>query len=258
MQIAPDMYRILYSLTTYRNKWVLLTTSTPLFFLWTQLVIAVILFVISDSIGILPTPLTLDVNICKGVAPNVAFNVVGLRSVPSRLIFAHTLIFTPPSSFSNYTLKYVDASFYQVARGLVLPFTVCTSFIFLHTRPSLRILLSCTLVTLGFFIGVFLDGTPISVIGVLFGVASSAITATHSVVIKQTLPIVDGSALMLSWYTNLLSAVALVPIIVLVGEGGGVLALLSGGIAADTSDGSLGPVWTFIWGSAITVSTSLY
>ena len=58
------------------------------------------------------------------------------------------------NSFSNYTLKYVDASFYQVARGLVLPFTVGTSALFLHARPSLRILLACSLLTFGFFVGV--------------------------------------------------------------------------------------------------------
>jgi len=219
------------------NKWVLLTTATPLFFLWTQLVIAVILFLFSDLMGFLPEKhkLTFDLDTCKGLIPTVSLNVVGL-------------------SFSNYTLKYVDASFYQVARGLVLPFTVCTSLVFLHSRPSLRILLSCGLVTLGFFVGVFLDGIPVSAIGVMFGVASSAITATHSVVIKQSLPVVDGSALLLSWYTNLLSAVALTPIIVLAGEGGGVLDLLTGGLVNTRTDGGMGPVATFVWGSFITGS----
>lgn len=217
------------------NKWVLLSTSTPLFFLWTQLVIAVVLFLFSDFTGLLPEKhrLTFDLNICKGLVPNVSLNVIGL-------------------SFSNYTLKYVDASFYQVARGLVLPFTVCTSLIFLHSRPSLRILLSCALVTLGFFVGVFLDGTSVSATGIMFGVASSAITATHSVVIKQSLPVVDGSALSLSWYTNLLSAVALAPIIVLAGEGGGVWDLLSGSLVNMRVDGGMSPAATFVWGSFIT------
>ena len=103
------------------------------------------------------------------------------------------------NSFSNYTLAYVDASFYQVARGMVLPFTVLTSYIYLHSRPSLPALLACSLVTFGFFIGVFLDGTQVSVIGVTFGVLSSMITALHSVVIKKSLDVVHGSALHLSW-----------------------------------------------------------
>lgn len=149
----------------------------------------------------------------------------------------------PQASFSNYTLKYVDASFYQVARGLVLPFTVAASFAVLHTRPSVRILVSCAIVTSGFFCGVLLDGTPLSLVGIAFGVASSSITAVASVVIKQSLVVVDGSTILLSWYTNLLSAIVLAPIVLLAGEGPSVLTLLSGGPKLPT----------FLWGSLITV-----
>lgn len=213
------------------NKWVLNTTTAPLFFLWTQLLIAVALFGASDAMRLLPDRLTFNPQICKGLIPMVALNVVGL-------------------SFSNYTLKYVDASFYQVARGLVLPFTVVTSFVALNSRPSLRILLACGVVTLGFFIGVFLDGTPVSLLGIFFGVTSSAITAVHSVVIKQSLNVVDGSALLLSWYTNLLSAVVLLPICFLAGEGSGISTLLFG--VEEGIDGGMSPLATFFWGSMIT------
>lgn len=154
-------------------------------------------------------------------------------------------------SFSNYTLKYVDASFYQVARGMVLPFTVATSYVFLHSRPSLRVILACSVVTLGFFVGVFLDGTPISLVGVSFGVASSLITAVHSVVIKKSLDVVKGSALHLSWYTNLLSSIVLAPLIILAGELPGVMKLLFG--PDDAPEGEMSPLSTFVLGSAITV-----
>ncbi|KAF9484128.1 hypothetical protein BDN70DRAFT_928713 [Pholiota conissans] len=215
------------------NKWVLNTTATPLFFLWAQLAIAALLFMASDALRLLPDRLTFNIETCRGLIPMVGLNVFGL-------------------SFSNYTLKYVDASFYQVARGLILPFTVCTSFIFLHSRPSLRILLCCGLVTMGFFIGVFLDGTPLSLVGVAFGVASSAITAVHSVVIKQSLSVVGGSALALSWYTNLLSAVVLLPLLILAGEGKDVLKLFFGIEELVVVEGSMSPLATFLWGSLIT------
>ena len=133
---------------------------------------------------------------------------------------------------------------------MVLPFTVCTSFFVLHSRPSLRILLACLFVTMGFFVGVFLDGTEVSVIGVTFGVMSSMITAIHSVVIKRSLDVVKGSALHLSWYTNLYSAIALIPVIIVAGEVPAIAALL-------TEQGPLltgiSPLSTFLWGSAITV-----
>jgi GDP-fucose transporter C1 len=243
---------------TYSNKWVLNVTSIPLFFLWTQLTIASLLFVISDTLRILPEQLTFDLETCKGLIPMVGLNVLGLRSV-----FPSPCSTTPQKnsrlhSFSNYTLKYVDASFYQVARGLVLPFTVFTSFMVLHSRPSLRILVACGVVTLGFFTGVLLDGTPISLIGVFFGVASSAITASHSVVIKQSLNVVNGSALALSWYTNLLSAIVLLPLLLLVGEGPDVVKLLFGVDELLLKPGAMSPLRTFLWGSLITVSLAVF
>ncbi|KAJ6613641.1 hypothetical protein B0H10DRAFT_2222141 [Mycena sp. CBHHK59/15] len=216
------------------NKWVLNSTSAPLFFLLTQLCIAVILFVITDTLRFLPERLTFDIQVCKGLIPMVGLNVLGL-------------------SFSNYTLKYVDASFYQVARGLVLPFTVCISGLVLHTRPSLRILISCSIVTMGFFCGVFLDGTPLSLVGVGFGVASSSITATHSVVIKQSLNVVNGSTILLSWYTNLLSIFVLAPLVIL-GEGGHVMKLLLGVDELVTAPGAMSPLRTFVLGSMLTGS----
>ncbi|KAK0194450.1 hypothetical protein F5146DRAFT_1135201 [Armillaria mellea] len=231
------------------NKWVLNTTDTPLFFLQMQLMIAVILFLFSDTMRFLPDRLTFDLKTCKGLVPMVGLNVIGLRQVHA---FYASLLCSPPSSFSNYTLKYVDASFYQVARGLVLPFTVGTSFIVLHSRPSLRIIVACVVVTLGFFVGVFLDGSHVSLVGVSFGVVSSVITATHSVVIKQSLNVVNGSALLLSWYTNLLSAIVLAPIIFLAGEVPGVIKLLFGVDELVRSEGTMSALQTFLWGSVIT------
>jgi solute carrier family 35 (GDP-fucose transporter), member C1 len=61
------------------NKWVLNKTETPLFFLWTQLAIAVVLFLISDLLRVFPDRLTFDLKTCKGLVPTVGLNVVGLR-----------------------------------------------------------------------------------------------------------------------------------------------------------------------------------
>ncbi|TFY63342.1 hypothetical protein EVJ58_g3300 [Rhodofomes roseus] len=209
------------------NKWVLNTTDVPLFFLDMQLIIAVVLFLFAHMLGMLQLPLRWDWQVIKGLIPTVSLSLVGL-------------------SLSNYTLKYVDASFYQVARGMVLPFTVCTSFFILQARPSLRILVACSIVTLGFFVGVFLDGTNVSALGVTFGVVSSMVTALHSVVIKKSLDVVHGSALHLSWYTNLLSVIVLTPVVVLGGEGPGVMKLLLG------PESTPGQLYTFMIGSLVT------
>ncbi|KAG1743725.1 uncharacterized protein EDB91DRAFT_223605 [Suillus paluster] len=215
------------------NKWVLKTTAAPLFFLFAQLVIAVVLFIGAHVARLLVVPLYVDTQLMIQLAPTIGLNVVGL-------------------SFSNYTLKYVDASVYQVARGLVLPFTVLTSYFFLSARPSLRILFSCSIVTLGFIVGVFLDSVPMMLVGIGFGVASSAITAVHSVVIKKSLDVVKGSAMHLSWYTNLLSAVLMVPIIIFAGEIPAITELFFGSGVVAPKEGELSELQTFIWGSFIT------
>lgn len=113
------------------------------------------------------------------------------------------------------------------------------------------VLLACSVVTLGFFVGVFLDGTAVSLIGITFGIASSMITAMHSVVIKKSLDVVKGSALHLSWYTNLASAVVLLPLVFLAGEGSGIYNLFFGLHVVPA--GGVSPLNTFLWGSAITV-----
>lgn len=43
--------------------------------------IAVLLFGISDAMGVLPDRLTFDPKVCKGLIPMVGLNVVGLRFV---------------------------------------------------------------------------------------------------------------------------------------------------------------------------------
>ncbi|KAJ6588267.1 hypothetical protein B0H19DRAFT_202095 [Mycena capillaripes] len=214
------------------NKWVLKETQAPLFFLATQLFVAVCLFLIADTMRLFPDRLSVDPKVCKGLIPMVGLGILGL-------------------SLSNYTLKYVDASFYQVARGLVLPFTVCVSGFILHSRPSLRILFSCAIVTLGFFTGILFKGTNVAMIGVAFGVSSSIVTAAHSVVIKQSLNIVNGSAILLSWYTNLLGILVLAPFIIF-GEGGNVMKLLFNVDELVTPPGAMSPLRTFVIGSLIT------
>ena len=220
-----------------------------------------ILFVIAIVVGFFKVPLKLDTRKCKGVLPMVFINVVGLRRVlvPYLLILNALKWFLFFYSSNNYCLKYVDASFYQVARGLVLPLTVFFSVLFLrNARPSIRILVACGVVTVGFFVGVFLDGSHNSradgkgpsLLGIFFGILSSMTTAAHAVVIKKSLEVVNGDAIELSWYSNILSLVLLLPLIVLAGEVPDILTLISTPVFSSTGNS---PLATFLWGSLITV-----
>lgn len=93
-----------------------------------------------------------------------------------------------------------------------------------------------------------------SAVGVFFGVLSSMTTALHAVVIKRALDVVDGSAIDLAWYTNLLSAAAILPIMVVAGEIPEIMKLLFG--AEGSLVGENSALGTFLWGTAVTASLS--
>jgi hypothetical protein len=116
----------------------------------------------------------------------------------------------------------------------------------LRARPSVRIFFSCSVVTSGFFIGIFLDEVHISALGILFGISSSLMSALHAAVMKRGFEVVEDSALSMSWYSNLLSSLLLLPFVIMVGEGPAVFDILSGRAEGLT---------TFLIGSLVTVSS---
>ncbi|KAL8283616.1 hypothetical protein RQP46_005411 [Phenoliferia psychrophenolica] len=208
------------------NKWVLNAIEIPLFFLFCQLVIAVLLLHVCAVFGYFKLP-RLDPVVCKGLIPIVSCNVLGL-------------------AFNTYCLQYVDASFYQIARGLVLPFTVFFSWFLLRTHSSSQTLIAVGIVCFGFLLGVSSERISASSIGVALGVASSITTSVHAIVVKHSLPIVNGSTLDLVYYQNLLSAIVILPFVLLSGEG---FVVWDMALGAGDNKGALG---TFLTGAAVT------
>jgi GDP-fucose transporter C1 len=103
-------------------------------------------------------------------------------------------------------------------------------------------------------------------LALFYGILSAFFIAIHSVLIKSTLPYVDGSALHLSYWTNLGSSIVLLPIVVVIGEASEFLRLLGkaenvdGELLCSSSanfftEAALGSQWawsTFLWGSLVT------
>ena len=183
------------------------------------------------------------------VAPVCTANVVGLV-------------------FNIYCLQMVDASYFQVARGLTLPMTVVLQSLMTGEKPSRGTIASCGLVTWGFTYAFlpapFLSsaaatgaassagantalvvGREAPVLGMILGVFSAAMVAIHAVLIKSALKSVEGKTLDLAYWQNALSAIALLPAILISGEVRGMVRLVAG------AEGSLR---SFVTGSALTVS----
>lgn len=205
------------------NKWVLNSVPVPLFFLFIQLAIAVVLLHLSSLFGYFTIP-TISLATCRGLLPLISINVLGLI-------------------FNTFCLQYVDASFYQVARGLVLPFTAIFSFLLLSAKSSKASLAAVLVVCIGFFLGVSAESLHTSTIGTLLGVFSSLTTSVHAIVVKKSLGVVKGSTMDLVYYNNLLSALLLFPLVYFSGEGALVSAMVQQGGAA---------LRTFLVGATIT------
>ncbi|RPA74725.1 hypothetical protein BJ508DRAFT_243713 [Ascobolus immersus RN42] len=89
----------------------------------------------------------------------------------------------------TYCLANVHASFYQIARGLLLPFTLLLSYLLLRPRPTYTFtsLSGCALVMCGFGVGMVNDYQKMatSTLGMALGVGSSFTTAVESIVVKK-------------------------------------------------------------------------
>ncbi|KAF9011778.1 hypothetical protein BDQ17DRAFT_1420194 [Cyathus striatus] len=150
--------------------------------------------------------------------------------------------------FGALCLRDVEAAFYQIARGLVLPLTIFIVSLSSSSRPSLSIVACASIVTLGFFLGITFQHdlpekampTPLAL---FYGFLSSLSIALHAVLVKSSLPHVNGSSTMLSYWSNLGSAILLGGLALLQGEVTRFIAMMSD----STWD------WkTFLWGNIVT------
>ncbi|KAF9318542.1 hypothetical protein BG000_005526 [Podila horticola] len=179
------------------NKWALNTFEAPWTLLWFQMAIAVALLKVTHHTGLLKMP-EIKSDVSKALLPLIAINVIGL-------------------GVNTMCLVYVDTSFYQIARGLVLPFTVMFAYTLLGQPSSGLVLGACFTVFCGFYTGVTSE-INVKQLGVFFGVLSSITTSLHAIVIKKSLVAVNNSSIDLVYYNNVLSLAATTPIIFLSGE----------------------------------------
>jgi len=225
------------------NKAVLISTpDLPLTFLFIQLALAVVLLHLASLVASgfpdseyarkLELP-SLSWSVSWKLLPVVSVNIIGLV-------------------FNTLCLRDVDASFFQIARGLLLPLTIAVSFVQTRLPPMRPVVRAAVLVTAGFFVGASpaslwsssrtlpLDVTGLSL---FYGCMSSLMIAVHAVLVKSAHSYVGNSSIKLAYFTNLGSAIALIPVIGLAGE---VNALLE-------RRASAGSQWlTFAVGSVVT------
>mmetsp|Transcript_29670 Transcript_29670/g.30076 ORF Transcript_29670/g.30076 Transcript_29670/m.30076 type:complete len:306 (-) Transcript_29670:110-1027(-) len=131
---------------------------------------------------------------------------IGFSVLPLSIIFVGMI------SFNNFCLKYVEVSFYNVARCLSLVFNAFFTYTLLGKRTSLQTCLTLVIIILGFFIGI--EGEiNLSTIGTLCGVISSVFVSLNSVYTSKVLPYVFNDKSLLLYYNNVNASLLFLPFI---------------------------------------------
>lgn len=193
----------------FANKYVMTgdQLDAPLFLTWTQLVVAVICcYVLSNlkkvvSLFSFFPEFEYDLKKAKGVLP-LSFIFVGMIVC------------------NNLCLKYVEVSFYQVARSLTILCNIALTFLVLGQKTSMLALIGCAIVVSGFLVGTVAEVKEInaSVRGVVFGVASSVFVALYAIYVKKVLPVVNNNTWLLMIYNNINAGLIMPVCFVLMGE----------------------------------------
>jgi GDP-fucose transporter C1 len=129
-----------------------------------------------------------------------------------RKVFPLSVVFVCMITFNNLCLKWVEVSFYNVARSLTIVFNVFFSFTMLGITSSPKTLFCLAFVIIGFFIGSHGE-LNFSLKGTVAGVCSSLFVSLNSIFTKKILPVVDDNHWRLTFYNNVNATFLFIPLI---------------------------------------------
>lgn len=121
---------------------------------------------------------------------------------------------------NNFCLKYVGVAFYFVSRSLTTVFNVAFTHFLIHEPVSKGALVCCAFIVLGFILGIDQESVigSLSILGVIFGVASSLFTSLFSIYTKKTLAKLDRNIWVLIMYNNINAIILCTPLLIVHGD----------------------------------------
>jgi GDP-fucose transporter C1 len=125
-----------------------------------------------------------------------------------------SIVFVGMITFNNLCLKWVEVSFYNVARSLTIVFNVGFSAYMLGSVTSPKVLMCLGVVIVGFFIG-SQGELNFSMKGTLAGILSSLFVSLNSIYTKKVLPVVDNDHWKLTFYNNVNACIIFLPLILI-------------------------------------------
>jgi solute carrier family 35 (GDP-fucose transporter), member C1 len=142
------------------------------------------------------------------------FPQVDYKVHTGKRVFPLSVVFVGMITFNNICLKWVEVSFYNVARSLTIVFNVVLSKIMLGSDTSTNTMACLGIVIIGFFIGSHGE-LNFSLWGTLSGVASSLFVSLNSIYTKKVLPVVDNDHWRLTFYNNMNACFLFIPLMLI-------------------------------------------
>lgn len=130
----------------------------------------------------------------------------------AKRIFPLSLVFVGMITFNNLCLRWVEVSFYNVARSLTIVFNVFFSRCLLGIPTSCKTLLCLGVVVFGFVLGTHGE-LNFSMKGTIAGVCSSLFVSLNSIYTKKVLPAVDDNHWRLTFYNNVNASLLFIPLV---------------------------------------------
>lgn len=137
-----------------------------------------------------------------------------------KLVFPLSILYIGMLLLNNFCLKNVGVAFYFVSRSLTTVFNVIFTYFIIDEPVSRGALLCCAFIVLGFILGIDQESVigSLSVIGVIFGVASSLFTSLFSIYTKKTLAKLDRNIWLLVLYNNINAVILCSPLLIVHGD----------------------------------------
>jgi len=199
-----------------------ISIDAPLFITWFQCVVTALICWAAGKLSELlqkkveTLPLNAGGGVVKGhnksskflsQFPKADYNAeVGKKILPLSIIFVGMI------TFNNLCLKWVEVSFYNVARSLTIVFNVGLSQVVLGSTTSVKTAGCLLIVIAGFFMGAKGE-VKFSSIGTMFGICSSVFVSLNAIFTKKVLPAVDNDHWKLTFYNNVNAIVLFAPFI---------------------------------------------
>lgn len=181
--------------------------DAPLFVTWFQCVVTVAICWTLGKLGKSAAPGTFLAQF-----PEVKYDLtIGMKIMKLSAVFVGMI------TFNNLCLKYVEVSFYNVARSLTICFNVVFTLVLLGQRTSSKTLGCLAVVVVGFFLGS--DGeVNFSWTGTMFGICASCFVSLNSIFTKGVMEHVNGNKWKLAAYNNINAVLLFIPLMLVLGE----------------------------------------